>query len=198
MGATASTAACAACRTGTGRLTGRGTPPAITYRRRRWAVGIWDQRTSCSPVAGATSSGRASRIKRRAPASCCDACTAGVVSLLGLRLLAPTRSTTPHSNTTPCERLLPPTIRQGAFVFDVTEMAMMGTPTNMAFRRTWKQSQQQATAAMRKYAAAKSDTEARRFLVQAHGYIADALDTDRRELPQQWIDKPHTRRIRRR
>jgi hypothetical protein len=82
-------------------------------------------------------------------------------------------------------------------VFDVTEMTMMGTPTSMAFRRTWHQSQKLATEAMRKYAAAKSDSEARRHLVQAHDYIADALATDRRKLEQQWIDKPHARRIRR-
>lgn len=74
----------------------------------------------------------------------------------------------------------------------------MGSHTGMAFRRTWKQSQKQATAAMKRYSEAKSDSEARRLLTMAHGYIAEAIETDRSKLTQQWIDKPHPRRIRRR
>lgn len=74
----------------------------------------------------------------------------------------------------------------------------MGSHTGMAFRRTWQQSQKQATAAMKRYGEVKSDSEARRYLTQAHGFIAEALATDRSRLTQQWIDKPHPRRIKRR
>lgn len=73
----------------------------------------------------------------------------------------------------------------------------MGTTTGMAFRRTWLQSQKQATEALKRYAATNTGSEARRLLEQARDCIAEAIETDRSTLPQQWIDRPHPRRIKR-